>query len=190
MRAERGDPPRAFAKDRMVESAITLQLPEPAATDALGSALADTMPCAEGPVLVFLRGDLGAGKTTCTRSFLRRLGVSGLVRSPTYTLVETYAIGARLAVHVDLYRLSGPFDLEALGLRECLSADHIVLIEWPERGAAALPRPDLDIQLGYCGGGTGKGRSAVLSAGSDLGREWSRNLRIDSRLTPYLSNLT
>jgi tRNA threonylcarbamoyladenosine biosynthesis protein TsaE len=82
--------------------------------------------------------------------------------------------------------------MEALGLREYLDADHIVLIEWPERGGAALPTPDLDIELRYAdeGTGAGGGRKAMLSAGSDLGRAWSRNLRIDSRLTAYLSNLT
>lgn len=176
----------------MVESAFTLQLPDPAATDALGSALAGTLPTADRAVVVFLRGELGAGKTTCTRSFLRALGISGLVRSPTYTLVETYELVAVCAVHVDLYRLSGPLDLEALGLREYLGADHIVLIEWPERGGAALPTPDLDIELRYGDerSSTGGGRKAVLTARSDLGRAWSRNLRIDSRLTPYLSNLT
>jgi tRNA threonylcarbamoyladenosine biosynthesis protein TsaE len=176
----------------MVESAFTLQLPEPGATDALGTALATTLPNAHAGVVVFLRGELGAGKTTCTRSFLRALGVSGLVRSPTYTLVETYELGAGCAVHVDLYRLNGPADVEALGLREYLGAGHIVLIEWPERGGEALPSPDLDIELRYGdeGSGRGGGRQATLTAGSDLGREWSRNLRIDSRLTPYLSNLT
>lgn len=176
----------------MVESAFILQLPDPEATDALGAALAATLPKAAAAVVVFLRGELGAGKTTCTRSFLRALGVSGLVRSPTYTLVETYELRNRCAVHVDLYRLSGPSDMEALGLREYLDADHIVLIEWPERGGAALPTPDLDIELRYAdeGSGAGGGRQAMLSAGSDLGRAWSRNLRIDSRLTAYLSNLT
>jgi len=176
----------------MVESAFSLQLPEPDATDALGAALAATLPKADAALVVFLRGELGAGKTTCTRSFLRALGVAGLVRSPTYTLVETYELGNRCAVHVDLYRLSGPSDLEALGLREYLGADHIILIEWPERGGAALPGPDLDLELRYAneGSGTGGGRQAVLRAGSNLGRAWSQDLRIDSRLMPYLSNLT
>jgi tRNA threonylcarbamoyladenosine biosynthesis protein TsaE len=94
-----------------------------------------------------LHGDLGAGKTTLARGFLRALGYAGVVRSPTYTLVESYAVGAVMVVHADLYRLQDPDELEALGLRDLAGGDHIWLIEWPERAGRRLPAADIDITL-------------------------------------------
>jgi len=86
-------------------------------TEAFGAELARTRPSAERLLIMELSGDLGAGKTTLARGFLRECGVRGPVRSPTYTLVETYPIGGTTFVHLDLYRLSGPAELENLGLR-------------------------------------------------------------------------
>ena len=115
---------------------------------ALGAALARAG-LAGG--VVFLAGELGTGKTTLVRGFLRAAGVSGTIRSPTFTLVEEYRIGAMTVTHYDLYRLSGPEELEYLGLRDHLAAGSLCFFEWPERGAGVLPRPLLDIRLEYAG---------------------------------------
>lgn len=132
-----------------------LTLPDAAATEALGGRLAAPL---AGGGCVFLRGPLGAGKTTLVRGLLRALGHHGPVRSPTYTLIEPYRLQGVEVCHVDLYRLTDPLELEALGLRDCLVAGTLVLIEWPQRGDGLLPAPDLDIALAL----HGEGRQAVL----------------------------
>lgn len=93
------------------------------------------------PALVFLLGDLGAGKTSFARCLLNHLGVEGAVKSPTYTMVETYSLGIGAVAHFDLYRLQDPEELEYLGARELLSTAALSLIEWPERAAVQLPVP-------------------------------------------------
>jgi tRNA threonylcarbamoyladenosine biosynthesis protein TsaE len=117
-------------------------------TEACGARLARALPGHRPELLqIHLHGDLGAGKTTLARGFLQALGYSGVVRSPTYTLVESYALGAVTVVHTDLYRLQRPEELEALGLRDLAVADHVWLIEWPERAGSWLPAADIDITL-------------------------------------------
>lgn len=126
-----------------------LQLPDAEATDALGVRLAQTLP---PRAVVHLHGDLGAGKSTLARALLRALGVAGTIRSPTYTLVEQYPLPVGgLALHLDLYRIGDPGELEFLGL----DADEarLWLVEWPERGGAALPPVDLVIELAVAGAG-------------------------------------
>ncbi len=116
-------------------------------TEALGAKIARAMPPDEGLKVVYLAGDLGAGKTTLARGFLRERGVRNAVRSPTYTLVEAYPLGPVTFLHLDLYRLNGPAELENLGLRDWADAGYVWLIEWPERGAGRLPPPDLSVKL-------------------------------------------
>lgn len=119
-----------------------------AATEAVGAALARGVPIGiERAVSVHLQGDLGAGKTTLVRGFLRALGVTGTVRSPTYGLLEPYAVAGRTVLHLDLYRLAEPTEVEALGLRDHDEPGAVWLIEWPERGAAVLGPPDLRVSL-------------------------------------------
>ena len=173
--------------DNVAEPQFELQLNDAGATDALGAALARACPSGTRNSLVFyLTGELGAGKTTCVRSLLRALGVEGLIRSPTYTLVETYETRAIACVHVDLYRLQGPADVDALGLRDYLDTPCLLLVEWPEKGGAALPAPDLELTLTY----SGDSRHARLHAYSASGQRWLDLLVRDTSLTPYVSNLT
>ena len=137
--------------------------------------------------MLYLRGELGAGKTSCARSLLRALGVAGLIRSPTFTLVESYRLGAVTCVHVDLYRLHSAAEVEELGLREHLNPGCLMLIEWPEKGGGALPAADLDLTLEYANGGR---RGEPAGAARPLGSEWLGLLRQNTRLVSYVSNLT
>ncbi len=97
--------------------------------------------------VVFLQGELGAGKTTLVRGFLRACGVTSAVKSPTYTLVEPYATAIGPVAHIDLYRLKDPQEVEFAGLRDYFNGATICLIEWPERSPAGLPTPDLRIKI-------------------------------------------
>ena len=131
-------------------------------TLALGAALARAG-LSRGTV--HLTGELGTGKTTLVRGFLRASGVAGTIRSPTFTLVEEYRIGAMTVRHYDLYRLSDPEELEFLGLRDHLAADSLCFFEWPERGVGVLPAADLEIHFEYAEGPPGTDARRVRCAG-------------------------
>jgi tRNA threonylcarbamoyladenosine biosynthesis protein TsaE len=169
-------------------SPVTLlfALPDASATEVLGAALARTFPGAQVGAVVHLRGELGSGKTTCARSLLHALGVTATVRSPTYTLVDTYGVADLTCVHVDLYRIQTLSEVDELGLRDLTGPGCLMLIEWPEKGAAAVPRADLTLQLTYAG----EARAAVVGGGSEVGARWLSELAIDTSLKPYVSNLT
>jgi tRNA threonylcarbamoyladenosine biosynthesis protein TsaE len=104
----------------------------------------------EGGV-IYLEGDLGAGKTTFARALLTSLGVGERVKSPTYSLIESYRAGALDAHHLDLYRIADAGELEWLGLADLWTAGALVLVEWPERGAGALPPADLVVHFRHAG---------------------------------------
>jgi tRNA threonylcarbamoyladenosine biosynthesis protein TsaE len=171
------------------QSPINLTLPDAQATELLGAALARALRAAAGAqpgsLVLYLQGELGAGKTTSVRSLLRALGVERTIRSPTYTLVEVYEPGGLTCVHVDLYRLEGPLDVEALGLRDYVD-DCLLLVEWPDKGGAALPAADVQLTLSY----DGDARRARLQAASERGAQWLSELLNDTSLTSYVSNLT
>ena len=120
------------------------------AMERLGAELAQEI---SPPCVVYLRGDLGAGKTTLVRGALRHLGWQGPVKSPTYTLVESYRLKGVDYHHFDLYRLADPEELEFLGIRDYLDGNSVCLIEWPERGSGIIPAPDMEVFVEYQGDG-------------------------------------
>lgn len=159
---------------------VKVPLDAESATLALGAALARSLPRgAPDALVVYLQGDLGSGKTTLARALLRQLGVQGTVRSPSYTLLESYELGGLLALHLDLYRLREPGELEQLALRDLLQAGVLLLVEWPERAPGLLPAPDLDIELSIPAGegaAAQLARTARLDTGSPTGQRWLAGL--------------
>jgi len=162
---------------------MDLDLADAGATEALGRALGRSLTramsasAAVNGAVLYLRGELGAGKTTCVRGLLRVLGAAGRVRSPTYTLAETYPLELFHCTHVDLYRLQTRSEVDELGLRDVLGPGSLLLVEWPEKGEGALPPADLDVELRY----QGVGRAARLLGRSALGSRWLENLGFDAK---------
>ena len=145
-----------------------IHLADAAATDALGHRLATALQVFDRGIVVSLRGELGAGKTALARAILRGLGHDGRVVSPSYTLVEPYALGARTLFHLDLYRLGDPEELEFLGIREIDTDRDWVFIEWAERGTAFLPPLDLEIRLAYADSARQVAFCALTPIGEEL----------------------
>lgn len=136
---------------------------------AAGRALSDAVRATTGAALVItLQGELGAGKTTLVSGVLGALGIAGPVRSPTYTLIEPYEAAGLRIYHLDLYRLIDAQEVEALGVRDLLDANAVLLIEWPERGEGALPSADLAITISYSSAGA-EGRELRLVANTAAG---------------------
>ena len=142
----------------------------PDATEALGKGIANGLPAMR---LITLRGPLGAGKTTLVRGVLRGLQYDGAVKSPTFTLVEPYAMSGWSLYHFDLYRLKDPQELEFLGWRDYFEGNSVCLVEWPERAQALLPKPDLDVMISPNNGE----RCVRLTTHTTPGEAWLRALK-------------
>jgi tRNA threonylcarbamoyladenosine biosynthesis protein TsaE len=138
------------------------ELADEDATRVLGARFAEAL---EDGLVIYLHGELGAGKTSFARALLTALGVGERIKSPTYSLVEGYQSRGRPAWHLDLYRIADPGELEWLGLDALSDPAAIVLVEWPERGRGALPAADAELQLSY----SGTGRHARLLPRSERG---------------------
>lgn len=162
-----------------VLKSISLNLPDEAQTNRLGQSLArlaadlraSPSGYAPGPLAggrIHLQGDLGAGKTSLARAFLRQCGVSGRIKSPSYALLESYEVSNLYLYHLDFYRFSDPAEWLEAGFRDLLNDQALVLIEWPERAGDLLGHPDLLIQLAYAE----HGRIATLSAYTVKGLQW------------------
>ena len=123
---------------------MKILLNSPEDTEAIGAKLAQVL-TSHGTV--FLQGQLGAGKTTLVRGFLRAVGYCGTVKSPTYTLVEEYALQTHKIYHFDLYRVNDPEELDWMGIQDYFTDDVICFVEWPEMGAGLLPVPEIILQL-------------------------------------------
>lgn len=152
-------------------------LPDEEATLTLGESLGHLLTRAadiQGLVL-FLEGDLGAGKTTFCRGLLRAFGHSGPVKSPTYTLVEEYELAGRNLYHFDLYRLGDPEELEYMGIRDYFTRESLCILEWAERGAGVLPPPDLRVKVEVSGDGRRATVCAESAHGLELLNDWLIN---------------
>lgn len=142
-----------------------LKLPDEAATLALGAALAAGV---RPGLVLYLSGELGAGKTTLVRGLLRALGYPGRVKSPTYTLVEPYAVSRLHLYHFDFYRFKDETEWVSSGFREYFNPDTLCVVEWPEKAAGLLAPADLVVTLQI----SGESRSAILDARSAAGGSW------------------
>ena len=142
---------------------MTRQLAAEADTLALGAALA---PGLHPGMVIYLCGDLGAGKTTLARGLLHALGVTERVKSPTYTLVEPYTISSLYLYHFDFYRLRYTDEWVDAGFREYFNGAAVCLVEWPEKAGGQLPAPDVTIEMAVAG----DGRSITINAETEAGR--------------------
>jgi len=150
-----------------------VELPDEAATRALGAALAELFPQDPRPAaVIYLEGDLGAGKTTLVRGLLQKLCTGITAKSPTFTLVEPYVISGLHLYHFDFYRFNFPEEFLDAGLDEYFANAGVCLVEWPDKAAPYLPPPDLEIRFEYAGAG----RRARISAKNERGRQWLKSL--------------
>ncbi len=160
---------------------LTLALPDEAATLALGAALAANL---RPGLVLWLEGDLGAGKTTLVRGLLRAAGETGPVKSPTYTLVEVHVVSGLHFYHFDFYRFNQAEEYLDAGLDEYFSGNGICLVEWPDKAAPYLPAAAMRIELLVGSGADAAGRTARLTAVSEKGRTCLAGVRSSSLPPP------
>lgn len=146
------------------DAAVSRFLADEDATLALGSSWAETL---AAPLVVYLQGALGAGKTTFVRGLLRGLGHGGAVKSPTYAIVESYVLPAFTLHHFDLYRFGSPEEWEDAGLDDLFAADALCLIEWPQQGGGFTPDPDMTVSFNH----SEHGRHCSVTAHTHQGRK-------------------
>lgn len=155
-----------------VLAAHELFLPDENATILLAQQLVQTITPIVSSVHIYLEGDLGAGKTAFTRAFLQALGVKGRIKSPSYALLESYAVSSLIMYHLDFYRFNTPQEWVDAGFRDILEEQAVVLIEWPEKAGGLLPAPDLNLHLYY----QDEGRRLSITAHSTKGQTWLKTL--------------
>ena len=139
----------------MTDPCMSLIISSSEQMEALGARIAGAL---TAPAVIYLRGELGAGKTTLVRGILRGFGHQGLVKSPTFTLVESYRLNHLEVHHFDLYRLNDPQELDYIGLSEYCHAHSLCFFEWPDLGGKLVPQASLEIELTY----HEKGRQCLL----------------------------
>lgn len=156
---------RGFNHNRPMTESTTLTrfLASESDTLALGAEIA---PCLSGGMVIYLSGELGAGKTTLARGVLRALGYSGRVKSPSFALVEPYKLSKLYFYHFDFYRFTEPKELEEAGFREYFSQETVCFVEWPENAVNLLPTADLAITITTAG----TGRRVDIDCGTEAGR--------------------
>jgi len=148
---------------------MKIEVPDAVAMEKLGGSIARDCPAG---AKLFFQGELGAGKTTLVRGFLRGFGYTGVVKSPTYTLIEPYEINGNEIYHFDFYRLNSPEELETIGLRDYFDQAGICLVEWPEKAGPRLGKPDLLVRIEGLEGH----RQVSLEVQGPLGHAIIRNL--------------
>ncbi len=146
---------------------------------ALAGLAARLAPMLAAGGVVFLIGDLGAGKTTFARALLGALGVDARIKSPTYSLIESYTVDDLAIHHLDLYRIADAGELEWLGLADLMVGPHLLLVEWPEHARGALPQPDLILRLAHAPAS----RDVVLEASTPRAAQWLQALHREGRPT-------
>mgnify|MGYP000459916465 FL=1 len=151
-------------------NSVGFALADEAATVNMGKQLAKLM---EQGAVIYLHGDLGAGKTTLTRGIVQGFGHQGKVKSPTYTLVEPYHLDKADISHFALYRLGDPEELEYMGIRDYFSPHAICVVEWPEKGGEFIPTPDLDVTLRY----EGEARAILINSLTERGHSIVEKLK-------------
>ena len=150
---------------------MKIELENEAETTEIGAKVAS---CLKGGEIIYLKGELGTGKTTLVRGALNGFGHTGNVKSPTFTIVEPYSIDDHVIYHFDLYRLDDPEELESLGIRDYCDGQSICFFEWPEKGGDFLPDADILISLSY----QNEGRALEISTFSEIGDSIIGNLSI------------
>jgi tRNA threonylcarbamoyladenosine biosynthesis protein TsaE len=158
---------------------LSLEAESAVAMEQLAAGFAQVLVDCGAGLVITLQGPLGAGKTTWCRGLLRALGYQGVVKSPTYTLVESYKIEQpdMWVHHFDLYRMVDPEELEYIGGRDYFDAASVCLVEWPERGEGVLPPADIGIDIRYAHAGQDNGRCLTLTAQSAAGHQLFSRLR-------------
>ena len=169
----------------MVEPTLALQLADERATAALGAAIADALSSLTNAVeqvgmSIAIAGELGSGKTSLVRALLRRLGITGAVKSPTFALLEPYEVSRLHLYHFDFYRFKNPREFVDGGFLELFEPGNVCLVEWPERAGEYLPAADLLIRLGILE----SGRSAAIGANTKIGEQCLEQIRTHLKAVP------